>query len=148
MKIIIERLNDNGKQTTGILSVVDDEVSGNEIIFQCLTLELSWKDNKRNISCIPLGNYKGEILDYSSSFNYPHIWIKDVPNRGGIKVHIGNKYNEIRGCVIVGDKWKDINNDNIKDVVNSRVTLEKLLEYLEGSGEFEGSKFILEINII
>lgn len=105
--------------------------------FSCVSLELPWKDNKHNVSCIPKGTYQWERLESSPSFDYPHLWIKDVPNRSYIKIHAGNYVDNTLGCVLVGDDLVDINNDGLVDVTNSRDTLKELLTNIEQSGTIE-----------
>ena len=94
----------------------------------CFTLELPWKDNQRNISCIPAGTYYAKWR--TSPTNGQVIELLDVPNRDFIQIHAGNYTSQIQGCILVGDSIKDINGDNIPDVTNSRYTLERLLNQL------------------
>lgn len=69
----------------------------------CVTLELPWKTNKRNVSCIPMGYYNVE--KYSSS-KYPNVWqIKGVNGRSSILIHIGNFLKDTQGCVLVGTSF-------------------------------------------
>ena len=70
----------------------------------CDTLENSWQDNQRNISCIPEGVYpvRLRLPRESASRDYLHLLIQDVPNRDLVLVHIGNKSSDSRGCVLVG----------------------------------------------
>ena len=85
------------------------------------TLELPWKDNQPNISCIPAGYY---IAQYRNSpSNGDVIELKGVPNRSYIQVHSGNYTSQIEGCILVGDSIKDINKDGVLDVANIKDTL-------------------------
>lgn len=60
------------------------------------TLEEPWKNNQRNISCIPEGTYVVKKREDSK-------WqIMDVPNRSGILIHVGNTLEDIEGCILVG----------------------------------------------
>lgn len=93
--------------------------------FQCFTLELPWLDNKKNISCIPEGNYKYEI--YNSPKHGKVLLILDVNGRTMIEIHAANYTRQILGCVAVGNSIKWLDNDTIPDVVNSKATLNKLL---------------------
>tara|TARA_R110001583_G_scaffold58672_5_gene174696 strand:- start:1476 stop:1961 length:486 start_codon:yes stop_codon:yes gene_type:complete len=70
----------------------------------CDTLELPWKDNQKNISCIPEGEYKVRlrVARESATRDYLHLLIKDVPNRKWVLVHRGNTKSDSRGCVLVG----------------------------------------------
>ena len=70
----------------------------------CDTLENPWKDNQRNISCIPKGNYKVRLRlpRESASRDYLHLLVQDVPNRKWILVHRGNFPSQTQGCILVG----------------------------------------------
>ena len=70
----------------------------------CDTLELPYKDNQRNISCIPAGKYKVRLrlARESATRDYLHLLVKDVPNRDYILFHIGNKNSDTKGCILVG----------------------------------------------
>jgi hypothetical protein len=94
MKATIRRNQSSDKQTLGEMTVTDDN---GEIIFSCKTLELPWKDNQQNVSCIPTGTYN-VTRRYSERFKN-HFHIQDVPNRTFILIHPGNYYTQIRGCV-------------------------------------------------
>lgn len=97
------------------------------------TLELPWKDNQPNISCIPAGYY---IAQYRKSpSNGEVIELKDVPFRSFIQIHSGNFTSQIEGCILTGDSIKDINKDGVLDVTNSKETLEKFLAWA-GEDEF------------
>jgi len=96
--------------------------------FYCLTLELPWLGNQRNISCIPEGRYRAEF--YNSPKHNLVILLEDVPNRSMIEIHAGNYTRQIQGCILVGDSLKYMDEDAILDVTNSRNTLSKLLSVL------------------
>ena len=65
------------------------------------TLELPWKGNAEDVSCIPNGTY-GVILARSPKFgpNIPHVL--DVPGRTDILIHPGNTVADITGCICPG----------------------------------------------
>jgi Family of unknown function (DUF5675) len=125
MKMIINRYQSSDKQTLGEMTVMDD--SGDEV-FSCKTLELPWKDNQSNVSCIPTATYTVKSR-YSDRFKN-HFHIQDVPNRTWILIHPGNYYTQIQGCVLVGEGFADINKDGYMDVVSSKHTMSKLLELM------------------
>ena len=86
--------------TKGVYIVMD---KNNEPVTTACVLELPWKDNIRDISCIPADTYVLEKRNVSwSKFKYEHLWIKDVPNRGSILAHIANYLHQIQGCQAVG----------------------------------------------
>ena len=124
----------NPKQTEGELYVYD----GDKMVFECKTLELPWKNNANQISCIDDGIYTGvKRLTPSSQFKYEHIHIKNVANRKWILIHAGNYSRQVLGCILVGDKLTDIDGDGLRDVTNSRKTLEKLLTFLDDEFDIE-----------
>jgi hypothetical protein len=123
MKATITRDKLQEAQTLGTLVLTDEE--GNKL-FSCKTLELPWLDNKRNESCIPLGNYK-VITRQSARYN-KHYHIQDVSGRSFILIHIGNFKSQTKGCILIGEKLADLNSDGYKDVTNSKLTMQKLLK--------------------
>jgi len=115
------------KETLGNLFVVE----GTKILFKCKTLELPYRDNQRNISCAPSGVYPIKF-EYSPAFD-EFLWeLKNVQGRSEIKIHVANFFDQLRGCIAVGDQHIYINNDQFKDVRNSRNTLKRLHAALEG----------------
>jgi hypothetical protein len=61
-------------------------------------IELPWKNNERQVSCIPDGIYKLS-KEYSQHFGY-HLQVLDVPGRDGIKIHPANNAKlELKGCI-------------------------------------------------
>ena len=129
MRIEVLRTIDNGKQTNGVLYVVDED----KILFECYTLELPWKDNQRRVSCIPEGEYKA-IKHHSPKFGNS-VWIQDVPNRSEILIHPANYVRQLLGCIAVGKDLKDIDGDGLEDTTSSRNTMNELLELLPDSFE-------------
>jgi hypothetical protein len=130
MKISIDRTYDQ-QQTPGHAAIMDDEGS---VIFQFDTLELPWRLNQQNISCIPEGEYIAERR-YSEKYK-EHLHIKDVKNRSLILIHWGNYagsvnprtgHPDIRGCVLVGDGFKDITGDDVSEILNSKSTFNKIM---------------------
>ncbi len=83
--------------------------------FSCRTLELPWRDNKRNESCIPDGPYKVVKRTYGQYFQaYQRRWghkfsmeVANVEGRGDILIHTGNSMKDTRGCIIIGESFPD-----------------------------------------
>ena len=123
MEAVLTRELEQDKQTLGSLVIKDDE---GKKLFSCKTLELPWNANKKNESCIPLGNYKVSLRQ-SAKYN-KHYHIQDVPGRSFVLIHIGNFNTQTKGCILVGEKLADLNADGYKDVNNSKATLQKLLK--------------------
>jgi hypothetical protein len=70
----------------------------------CDTLENSWQDNQRNISCIPEGIYpvRLRLPRESGTRDYLHLLVQEVPNRDWILFHRGNTAKDTSGCILVG----------------------------------------------
>ena len=120
-KAVLIRLEENKKQTLGRLFVFD----GLDIIFECCTLELAWRENKRNVSCIPIGNYK--VNPRNSEKYGDHFLVENVMMRDYILIHEANYYTDLKGCIGVGSNFYDINKDGETDITSSRNTKAKLL---------------------
>ncbi len=64
----------------------------------CYTIELPWRNNEWNRSCIPEGTY---VLKrrYSTKFRW-HLHVADVPGRSYILIHPANHaQRELKGCI-------------------------------------------------
>lgn len=126
MKLLFQRYPQiNDKQTAGEGYVLNDQ---GKVIFSFYTLELSWKNNERQISCIPIGKY--EVVKRFSQKYKDHFHILNVPNRTWILIHHGNFHKDTLGCVLVGKELKDIDGDGMLDVTASLATMRKLNKLL------------------
>ena len=132
MKVTITRSKLEDAQTLGTLVLTNDE---GKKLFNCKTLELPWLNNKRNESCIPLGNYK-VVARQSAKYN-KHYHIQDVPGRSFVLIHIGNYYTQTKGCILVGKSVSDINGDGYLDVTNSKSALQELLKLAPNGFDLE-----------
>ncbi len=64
----------------------------------CFMIELPWRVNKRNISCIPEGRY--EVVPRFSPRFRNHLHVLDVPGRSLILIHPANDaQRELEGCL-------------------------------------------------
>lgn len=78
--------------TNGVLTVNTDPVP------LCFTIELPWRNNRKNISCIPAGTYVLK-LRYSLKFKW-HLHVQKVPGRTLILFHPANHaILELQGCI-------------------------------------------------
>ena len=119
------RLKKSDQGTLGILLAPD---------FRCYTLELPWKNNEQNISCIPAGEYPVKIR---ISPKYGQIYhVQEVPNRSFILIHWGNWAGDVskgfrsnvNGCILLGEKRGLLYNQLA--VLNSRITIRRFMEVM------------------
>ena len=107
---------------------------------QFLTLELPWKGNEQNISCIPEGEYICQRVKNRTTMGGMKILetfeVKDVVGRSGILFHIANSIRDLRGCIGLGQVLLDA--DYIGD---SRIAFEEFMNGLTGLQEFKLSIF-------
>lgn len=76
------------------------------------TLELPWRNNERNISCIPNGAYPllartfGRYFEaYKRRFKHEFaLEVSAVQGRGAILIHTGNVIGHTRGCILIGKR--------------------------------------------
>jgi hypothetical protein len=86
----------------------------------CSSIELPWKNNQHQISCIPEGEY-ALTKRYSKTKGW-HLLINNVPDRDLILIHAANDaLKELKGCIapvsILTDEGKGS---------NSRLALKKI----------------------
>lgn len=105
-----------------------------KILFQCRTLEKSWKNNLPNISAIPKGTYNC-VWSFSPKFLKYTYLLQNTSPRYGIRIHSGNYFFDIQGCILLGDSYSDINRDGHTDVLNSRKTITEF-ERIMGKKDF------------
>jgi hypothetical protein len=95
----------------------------------CKTMELPWRNNQKGLSCFPEGTYTVIREAESNHHKYPHFRVLDVPGRDGILVHKITYVSGLKGCIGVGE-FKDLNGDNVPDMINSGLNLQKLYDML------------------
>lgn len=125
-KLILTRDLMTPDVTHGKLSIVDP---AGKVLFSCFTLELPWKDNKPQISCIPPGQYR--LLHRSSPKYANHLHVLDVPGRSYILIHPANYVSQLRGCIAPGMARVHLNGDQILDVAHSRLAMEQVLKHVK-----------------
>src|SRR3990167_10818403 len=130
-RLIINRLDYQEKQTLGIgfvFNVINK-------VWECKVLELPWKGNQKQVSCIPPGKYP--LRKISSPSHGLCFEVIGVPNRTNIQVHSANFYSDLLGCIAPGMDYGDINKDGVFDVLSSKVAMDKLLDLLPESTTIE-----------
>lgn len=126
MYLELTRFKQDNYQTLGELTLYRTFTP----VFTCKTLELPWRDNTPFKSRIPSGIYP-VVKNISPKFG-KSLWIQEVPNRTEILIHRGNFFYDILGCILVGENYYDIDGDGHVDVTNSRKTINKLYNLIEG----------------
>jgi len=135
--IIVKRTKIGYNQSTGTVSVKD---GFGATLYSGVTLERGWRNNERNVSCIPKGHYPIR-LEWSNRFS-TNLWeIHNVPNRSECKFHAANYWHQLNGCIAIGLDLKDINYDGLIDVTSSKVAMRR---FHEAMGNAKDSVLIIK----
>lgn len=111
--------------------------------FSCYMTELPWKENKKQVSCIPTGSY--ECKWHKSPKFGPCYILTDVPNRSKILIHAGNFAGDVSlgfksnsyGCLLPATKLGSLKGQ--KAGLLSALAVRNLNRY------FNKETFLLEI---
>lgn len=122
MNAVLLRLVHEEVQTRGRLYFFD----GDKQVFDCVTMELPWKNNGKNISCIPVGIYT--VVKHTSPKFGSCLKVLDVPGRSEILFHAGNYNKDTHGCILPGKQFAELNKDMFLDVVFSTATMQTILK--------------------
>ena len=115
-------------------------MDSNVLLYKCRTVELPYRDNRRNVSCVPQGTYD-LVLEYSPRFGR-YLWeLKGVPNRSECKIHPANEAKQLNGCIAPGAQYFDLDGDGVSGVSGSRYALNRI-------NLFMGADTIAKITII
>lgn len=98
-RVILTRVATGEQGTFGVLRFDGRAVS---------TGELPWRENRRNVSCIPGGKYLCRIIRSPRFGTVYHV--KNVPGRSGVLIHSGNYAGDTsrgwrthsHGCILPG----------------------------------------------
>lgn len=120
-QLTLRRLETSDEGTFGIM-----ECDG----FTYATLELPWRDNQQEISCIPPGTYRC-TWEMSPSRGHETYRLVNVPGRSGVLIHPANWGGDeakgfkaqIKGCIALGISQSVL--DGQKAVISSRAAVEK-----------------------
>jgi len=151
LEVFLVRISHESNAELGVLSFTKP----NGFSWACKTLELPDKNNAPRISCIPKGRYlceytrsplfsknaldrwlkanpsKTELDAPDEAKNVFTYEIKNVVNRGGIRIHSANYTSQLLGCVALGDLHKDINADGTTDILHSGATCKAFEDLME-----------------
>jgi len=100
-RIILQRFESTDQGTFGMIRVGNDNF---------VTGELPWRENSKNMSCIPPGLYTCKMT-ISSRFKKFLYSVIGVNNRDGIKIHSANLMgdktlgykSQLSGCISIGE---------------------------------------------
>lgn len=92
------------------------------------TMELPWKENHNNVSCIPESEYDVIREATSNGHQYPHFRVLNVPGRNGILFHKITYVKDLKGCVGIGGAFQDLNGDGVPDMIQSTIALAALYD--------------------
>ena len=123
--IEIIRIEDNFQFGTFGVLLIQTEIF-------CVTLEPHEFSNKRNISCIPPGNYECERT-VSLSFGTTYE-INNIPDRDNVLFHAGNEVEDTEGCVIVAEKFGKLKGN--RAVLNSGKTFTEFMNTMHPYEKF------------
>lgn len=123
----IERGRSGDQGTPGYLSTPG---------FFCATLELPWRDNTPNISCISQGIYRCRLRK-SPRFGWCYH-VTDVYGRTWILTHSGNVAGDrskgylthTNGCILQGKYHGKLGNQ--RAVLVSKTTVRRFIEHMDG----------------
>jgi hypothetical protein len=121
---IIKRIA-SGESTFGVM--MDDR----NIPF-AVTLELAWKDNQHNVSCIPPGTYITKRVvtpKHGECFQ-----VMNVQDRDGILLHKANTIKDLLGCIGVGEKFDPVN--GMDGIAESTLGYDEFMRKLQGVDSF------------
>lgn len=102
--------------------------------FTCDTLELPWLNNVPRLSCIPAGTYK--VIPRRSDKYGNHLHVTGVNGRDLILIHWGNYAGsvnpktgtpDIKGCILVGYGYADLDGDGLPEIVRSKDAFKALM---------------------
>ena len=98
------------------------------------TVELPWRGNKHDVSCIPARRYRCGFT-WSPHFARKTYQVLAVPGRSGIRLHRCNFASELLGCIGIGRKVAKFPN-GVLGVTNSRTSMDAFVREM-GEQPFE-----------
>lgn len=122
---VLVRLKHEDRQTLGRFMLY----AGIDQICSFASLELPWRDNADDVSCIPVGRYlctKRFSDRYDWHYRITNEDGSDVIDREMILIHFGNFFRNTKGCVLLGQDFSDINHDGLLDVTRSKLSMRLL----------------------
>ena len=128
-KVVLVRLDSGDQGTFGRLYVDDNEVF--------YTMELPWRDNRSNVSCIPKGTYRASYTP-SRRFKRHTYELTNTGKRQGIRIHAATYAgdtskgfrNHLAGCLALGERLGVM--DGQKCLLVSKPAIRRFEQILNG----------------
>ena len=125
--VTLKRISESAAGTQGLLSTDG---------FSCKTLELPWRDNRRQRSCVPPGSYRCKQVQ-SPKFGLVYALTGTEP-RSHVLIHSGNFAGDVdlglkthvQGCILLGKYFGAI--DGQPGILLSRPTVRAFMRHLGG----------------
>ena len=128
-RLVLNRLQKLDDRTLGRLIVFN----GTEIEETFTTLELPWRNNERNNSCILSGYY---TVEPRNSAKYgDHLILNSTAPRDLILMHVGNKPADTEGCILIGTGFGDFDKDGRREITESKRAMRRLVELVTDTAE-------------
>ena len=100
--------------------------------YECYIMELPWKDNHKDESCVMAGDYECKKVD---SPRFGSVYgLKDANNRTEVRIHAANWPRQLKGCLAPGRAVGLVM--GTKGVMSSRDALNGLEADLDAPGPF------------
>jgi len=129
-KIILVRIVENNSGTFGVL--LDRKSMRNEYVPFATTLELKWRNNIKDGSCIPADEYECKRI---KSGKFGEVFeVQNVQGRDHILLHCGNTIKDSSGCILVGEQFGILG--GLTGILSSRKGYKELLTRLKGFDTF------------
>ena len=97
----------------------------------CVSCELPWKDNQKNISSIPKGYFEAIRVDSPRFGNTFEVKGGSLGERTHILFHKGNSIKDSRGCILLAENFGQDD-----QVGSSRDAFNEFMERTEGCDYF------------
>lgn len=100
-----------------------------------VTLEPPWRDNERDVSCIPAGTYTAVRFPAGEGKRpYDVFKLIGVPDRDDTEIHIGNTIADTEGCVLLGSNYGVVNGQH--GITGSQAAFRRFMDALRGIDSF------------
>lgn len=76
-----------------------------------VTLELPWRENARDVSCVPAGTYTIKRR-WSNKHKRELFCLENVPHRSDCEIHVANLPEDLLGCAGLGEAFGHVEKAN------------------------------------